>query len=74
MCVCLADRWREAFYEGPQRQNKGNGFQLKESRFRMDIRKLYYCEGGETVEQVVQRNCGCPIKASLDGAVNNLVL
>lgn len=34
-------------------------------------------EGGEALEQVAQRSCGCPIpevfKARLDGALSNLV-
>ena len=55
----------------------GNGFKLKEGRFRLHIRKKYY-GGGEALEQVAQRGCGCPLpgevfKARLDGALGSLV-
>jgi len=35
-------------------------------RYKEEI--LYY-EGGETLEQVAQRSCGCPIIASVQGQV-----
>ena len=44
----------------------------------MDIRKkFFHTEGGDTLEQVAQGGCGCPIleafKARLDVALGSLV-
>jgi len=32
---------------------------------------IFYGESGETLEQVAQGSCGCPIKVRLDGALSN---
>ena len=29
--------------------------------------EILYCEGGETLEQVAQRGCGCPLPGGLQG-------
>ncbi|PKU41234.1 hypothetical protein llap_8471 [Limosa lapponica baueri] len=42
---------------------RGNGSKLKEGR--LDTRKKFYCEAGETPEQVAQRSCRCPIPGSV---------
>jgi len=39
--------------------------------------EIFHHEGGETLEQVAQRSCGCPLlevfKGRLDGALSSLV-
>ena len=29
--------------------------------------EILYCEGGEALEQVAQRGCGCPLPGSVQG-------
>ena len=49
-------------------RTRGNGFKLKEGRFRFrHEEEILYCEAGEALEQAAQRSCGCPVPDSVQG-------
>lgn len=51
-------------------RTKGNSFKLKKGRLRSDIRKkLFYYEGIETLEEVVQSSCGWSSTGTVQGQV-----
>ena len=57
---------------------RGNGFKLRQGRFRLDIRrKFFQTEGGDALEQVPKEVVGAPSldssKATLDVALGSLV-
>ena len=47
----------------------GDGFKLKEGRFRLDVGEVLYRESGEVMEQAAQRGCGCSIPGGVQDQV-----
>ena len=51
-------------------RTRGIGFKLKEGRFRFRNKKeIIFYGSGETLAQIAQGSCGCPLPGSVPGQV-----
>ena len=52
-------------------RTRRDGLKLKEGKSWLDIRKIFYSEGGEALAQVAQRCGRCPIPGNFQGGARS---
>jgi len=56
-------------------RTRGNGFKLKEGRFKLGVRRKFFTQGGEAVAQLLRDVVDAPslevFKAQLDGTLGS---
>ena len=67
--------WDRLFSRVSCNKTRGNGFKFKEGKFRLNIRKTSFTEGGEALKQFAQRDATSleTFKVRLDQALGNLI-